>query len=113
MIRRLAWRSVSPVTDEAVRARLAELGARPWQIDLLAGPAGDRAAAAPPDPSRPPPAPEPTVAASADRLTRSQPVGQITATCRSAARRLPGKKLPIGNTVARHASGARCDEYRH
>jgi ribonuclease D len=34
--RRLAWRSVSPVTEESVRARLAELGARRWQIDLLA-----------------------------------------------------------------------------
>ena len=36
VIRRLAWRSVSPVTEENVRARLAELGARPWQVDLLA-----------------------------------------------------------------------------
>jgi ribonuclease D len=35
--RRLAWRSVTPLTEEAVRARLAELGARPWQVDLLAG----------------------------------------------------------------------------
>lgn len=34
--RRLAWRSVEPLTEDAVRARLAELGARPWQIDLLA-----------------------------------------------------------------------------
>jgi ribonuclease D len=36
VLRRLAWRSVSPVTEEAVRARLAELGARPWQVELLA-----------------------------------------------------------------------------
>lgn len=37
VIRRLAWRSVSPLTEPAVRDRLAELGARPWQVDLLAG----------------------------------------------------------------------------
>jgi ribonuclease D len=36
VLRRLAWRSVSPLTEPAVRDRLAELGARPWQIDLLA-----------------------------------------------------------------------------
>ena len=36
VIRRLAWRSVSPLTERAVRDRMAELGARPWQIDLLA-----------------------------------------------------------------------------
>jgi ribonuclease D len=34
--RRLAWRSVTPLTEQGVRQRLAELGARPWQIDLLA-----------------------------------------------------------------------------
>ncbi|HEU5268945.1 MAG TPA: HRDC domain-containing protein [Jatrophihabitans sp.] len=36
IIRRLAWRSVRPLTEQAVRDRLAELGARPWQVDLLA-----------------------------------------------------------------------------
>ncbi|MBV9823205.1 MAG: ribonuclease D, partial [Actinobacteria bacterium] len=36
VLRRLAWRSVTPLTVEAVRARLADLGARPWQIELLA-----------------------------------------------------------------------------
>jgi ribonuclease D len=36
VIRRLAWRSVRPLTEQAVRDRLAELGARPWQVDLLA-----------------------------------------------------------------------------
>jgi len=36
VLRRLAWRSVSPLTERAVRDRLAELGARPWQVDLLA-----------------------------------------------------------------------------
>ncbi|HEX2904246.1 MAG TPA: HRDC domain-containing protein [Jatrophihabitans sp.] len=34
--RRLAWRSVSPLTEPAVRERLTELGARPWQVELLA-----------------------------------------------------------------------------
>ncbi|HEV2886788.1 MAG TPA: ribonuclease D [Jatrophihabitans sp.] len=37
VLRRLAWRSVTPVTEDGVRARMAELGARPWQIELLAG----------------------------------------------------------------------------
>ena len=37
VIRRLAWRSVDPLTEDAVRVRLAELGARPWQVDLVAG----------------------------------------------------------------------------
>ncbi|HEX4727434.1 MAG TPA: HRDC domain-containing protein, partial [Jatrophihabitans sp.] len=36
-VRRLAWRPVSPLTEPAVRQRLAELSARPWQIELLAG----------------------------------------------------------------------------
>jgi ribonuclease D len=36
VLRRLAWRSVSPLTEAAVRDRLAELGARPWQVELLA-----------------------------------------------------------------------------
>jgi len=36
IVRRLAWRSVSPLTEPAVRQRLAELAARPWQIELLA-----------------------------------------------------------------------------
>jgi ribonuclease D len=36
VLRRLAWRSVTPLTEDGVRARLAELGARPWQVDLLA-----------------------------------------------------------------------------
>ncbi|HTZ43498.1 MAG TPA: HRDC domain-containing protein [Jatrophihabitans sp.] len=35
VLRRLAWRSVSPLTEDAVRDRLAELGARPWQVELL------------------------------------------------------------------------------
>jgi len=37
-VRRLAWRSVSPLTAGAVHERLTELGARQWQADLLAAP---------------------------------------------------------------------------
>jgi ribonuclease D len=54
-VRRLAWRPVSPLTEPAVRQRLAELAARPWQIDLLAGElttalaAGDEADESPDD----------------------------------------------------------------
>ena len=36
VIRRLAWRGVTPASEAAVRERLAALGARPWQQDLLA-----------------------------------------------------------------------------
>jgi ribonuclease D len=36
VVRRLAWRSVSPLDEATVADRLAELGARPWQIDLTA-----------------------------------------------------------------------------
>lgn len=36
VIRRLAWRPVVPLTEDGVRASLDALGARPWQIDLLA-----------------------------------------------------------------------------
>jgi ribonuclease D len=36
VIRRLAWRPLNPLNEYSVRDRLAELGARPWQIDLLA-----------------------------------------------------------------------------
>jgi ribonuclease D len=36
VMRRLAWRPDSPVDETSVRAQLAELGARPWQIDLAA-----------------------------------------------------------------------------
>jgi ribonuclease D len=37
VIRRLAWQPPKPLDEAAVRARLAEIGARPWQIDLTAG----------------------------------------------------------------------------
>lgn len=36
VVRRLAWRGVEPLTVDAVSARLSELGARPWQVELLA-----------------------------------------------------------------------------
>lgn len=49
VIRRLAWRSVSPLTEDAVRHKLSELGARRWQVDLLA--AGLTAALATPLPT--------------------------------------------------------------
>ena len=52
--RRLAWRSVSPLTADAVRARLAELGARPWQVDLLAERLTVALATPPAEPDAPP-----------------------------------------------------------
>jgi ribonuclease D len=36
VIRKLCWRPVEPLTEVAVRERLAELRARPWQIELTA-----------------------------------------------------------------------------
>jgi ribonuclease D len=36
VVRRLCWRSVTPVDATAVTERLTELGARPWQIELVA-----------------------------------------------------------------------------
>jgi ribonuclease D len=38
VIRRLCWQPPSPTDETAVRERLAELGARPWQIELTAAP---------------------------------------------------------------------------
>jgi ribonuclease D len=38
VVRRLCWQPPEPVTEDAVRGRLAELGARPWQVQLTAGP---------------------------------------------------------------------------
>jgi ribonuclease D len=38
IVRTLAWSPPDPPDSAAVRARLAELGARPWQIELTAGP---------------------------------------------------------------------------
>ncbi|MFN2563171.1 MAG: HRDC domain-containing protein [Jatrophihabitans sp.] len=34
VVRRVCWDPPDPVKEDTVRARLAELGARPWQIDL-------------------------------------------------------------------------------
>ena len=36
VVRRLCWQPPMPVTEATIRDRLAELGARPWQIELLA-----------------------------------------------------------------------------
>jgi ribonuclease D len=38
VVRRLCWEPPAPVTEDTVRARLAELGARPWQVELAAAP---------------------------------------------------------------------------
>jgi ribonuclease D len=38
VVRRLCWEPPAPLDEDAVRARLAELGARPWQIELAAVP---------------------------------------------------------------------------
>jgi ribonuclease D len=37
-VRRLCWQPPDPITPEAVAARLADLGARPWQAALTAAP---------------------------------------------------------------------------
>lgn len=39
--RRVAWEPPAPATEETVAARLAELGARPWQVEHLADPLTD------------------------------------------------------------------------
>lgn len=36
VVRRLCWEPPDPLTVDAVRERLSELGARPWQVDLTA-----------------------------------------------------------------------------
>jgi ribonuclease D len=38
VVRRLCWEPPTPITDDSIGARLAELGARPWQVELCAGP---------------------------------------------------------------------------
>jgi ribonuclease D len=38
MLRRLCWRPPLPVDEDGVRGQLLAGGARPWQVDLLAGP---------------------------------------------------------------------------
>jgi ribonuclease D len=38
VVRRLAWEPPSPPTEDALRTRLAALGARPWQVGLTAAP---------------------------------------------------------------------------
>jgi ribonuclease D len=36
VVRRLCWEPPDPMDEDALRARLTELGARPWQIELTA-----------------------------------------------------------------------------
>ena len=36
VLRRLAWAPPQPSDAASVRSRLAELGARPWQVELAA-----------------------------------------------------------------------------
>ena len=52
VIRRLAWRGVQPLDESTVRARLAALGARAWQIDLVAAELTGALAAAPDEPDQ-------------------------------------------------------------
>jgi ribonuclease D len=47
VIRGLAWQPPRPADRAAVAARLAELGARPWQIELTAAALAEALAAAP------------------------------------------------------------------
>jgi ribonuclease D len=56
-VRRLAWTPPQPIDAESVRSRLAELGARPWQIELTA--AALAAALVPVPEPEPEPSPEP------------------------------------------------------
>lgn len=58
VLRRLAWRPVSPLTEDEVRGKLAELGARPWQIDLLVTGLTAALATQPPAPTTASSAPE-------------------------------------------------------
>jgi ribonuclease D len=51
VIRRLAWQPPQPADEAAVRERLAEYGARPWQIDLTAPLLPAALAPTPEDPS--------------------------------------------------------------
>jgi ribonuclease D len=71
VIRRLCWRPVRPLTEPAVRAKLAELGARPWQIDVLAAELTAALAAAPTTlpTTVPGPAPSPAPAAAPNPVT--------------------------------------------
>jgi ribonuclease D len=48
VVRRICWEPPE-LSEDAVRVRLAELGARPWQVGLTAGPITTALAQAPPD----------------------------------------------------------------
>ncbi|HEY2042702.1 MAG TPA: ribonuclease D [Jatrophihabitans sp.] len=54
VIRRLAWHGVDQLTEESVRDRLAALGARRWQVDLLAAELTAALKNPPPEPPEPP-----------------------------------------------------------
>jgi ribonuclease D len=66
IVRRLAWRNVAP-EPAAVADRLAEFGARPWQVSLLAARVALRLVACPDDPAAAsaPPATTPAAPATA------------------------------------------------
>jgi ribonuclease D len=53
VLRRIAWEPPVELTEQAVRDRLQELGARPWQADLTALPLASGMAAPPPEPPEP------------------------------------------------------------
>jgi ribonuclease D len=40
-VRRLAWRPPRELTAQSVGDTLAALGARPWQVEITAGPLAD------------------------------------------------------------------------
>jgi ribonuclease D len=56
-VRRITWEPPQPATPEAVAAALAGYGARPWQVELTAGPLAaafrEAEAAPPPGPDEP------------------------------------------------------------
>jgi ribonuclease D len=78
VLRRLAWRSVTPVTEEGVRARLAELGARPWQIELLAGRLATALLAPPPEPPAEASPPDWTTPDSSPQATAAPPASEAS-----------------------------------
>jgi ribonuclease D len=41
VVRRLCWQPPASRSEDSIRARLAELGARPWQIELCAAALAD------------------------------------------------------------------------
>jgi ribonuclease D len=74
VIRRLCWRPVRPLTEPAVRAKMAELGARPWQIDMLAAELTAALAAAPTTLPTTVPSPAPSTGPSSAAAAAPSPV---------------------------------------